>query len=164
MPSDIPTVYLDANVLLAYISGEEERADVVESVLVAAGEEKLKVQTSTLSIVEVAYGASEKNQQQLDDDVEDAIDELWQAGSPILLIEPSVVVMRTARQLVRRAVADGRSLKPPDSVHLATATFHPETTHVFTYEVENRRRYWADLTGLRVVEPYVAEPRLPGLS
>lgn len=164
MTSEAPTAYLDANVLLAYIRGEETRVDAVESVLTAAGEGKLSVHTSTLSIVEVAYGADEKEQQQLDGQVERTIDELWQAGSPVLLIEPSVVVMRIARQLVRRAIAGGRSLKPADSVHLATALFHPETTHVFTYEKESRRQYWAELTGLEVAEPYVAEPRLPGFS
>ena len=48
-------VYLDANVLIAYLANEADRADVVQAVLNDAQEEKIELLTSVMSIAEVAY-------------------------------------------------------------------------------------------------------------
>jgi predicted nucleic acid-binding protein len=124
MPSEPGSIYLDANVLLAYVGGEENRVEVVEQILSDAAEGKVSLVTSTLSIVEVAYAAGEVA---IDggEETEDAIDALWTPASPILLVEPSVAVMRRARGLLRQAKAMSRSLKPADAVHLATAATAP---------------------------------------
>lgn len=160
MPSEPRLTYLDANVLLAYVSGEEERAEVVEQILSDAAEGKVGLVTSTLSIVEVAYAAGEVAID-LGDAGEEAIDALWEPASPILLVEPSVAVMRKARGLLRQAKSSGRSLKPADAVHLATAATTPGVGSLFTYEHQNSRALWAELTGIEVEEPSVQEPRLP---
>jgi len=123
MPSDQPMEYLDANVLLAYISGEADRVDIEER--------------------------------------EQAIDELWAPTSPILLVEPSVSVMRRARGFLRQAKSAGRSLKPADSIHLASAATTAAVGTLLTYETENTRTYWAEVTGLVVAEPDVEHRRLP---
>ncbi len=55
MSVEPPRVYLDANVLLAYVSDEEERASVVQSVLDDGRQDRAVLLTSTLTIAEVAY-------------------------------------------------------------------------------------------------------------
>jgi len=152
--------YLDANVLLAYISGEADRSDIVEQLLSEAAEGKRSLVTSTLSIVEVAYAVSDL-EIDLSDASEQAIDELWAPTSPILLVEPSIAVMRRARGFLRKAKGAGRSLKPADSIHLATAVTVPSMGTLLTYEAENTRILWAEVTGLAVAEPDVEQRQLP---
>lgn len=59
MRADLPAVYMDANVLLAFVSGEAGRAPVVRELLRRSEAGLLNVVTSSLSIVEVAFGAQE---------------------------------------------------------------------------------------------------------
>ncbi len=160
MLSEPRLTYLDANVLLAYVSGEANRVEIVEQILSDAAEGKVGLVTSTLSIVEVAYAAGEIAVD-LRHAGDEAIDALWEPTSPILLVEPSVAVMRRARGLLRQAKSDARSLKPADAVHLATAVTTVGVGALFTYERESSRRLWAELTGIVVEEPSVQEPRLP---
>lgn len=161
MPAEQERVYLDANVFLAYVSGEDGRANTVEALLVAARKGELVVLSSTVSVVEVAFGAEEKVQRVLEPATEQAIDELWHPTSPVTLVEPSVLVMREARDLIRKNLAEGGArLTPLDAVHLASAVRF-EVDRFFTYEsANNRPKQWADLTGLVVEEPVVAEPPL----
>lgn len=156
MPADRGGTYLDANVLLAYISDERGRAGVVDQLLARAASGNLRLFTSTLSIVEVAFGAGEKVDREFEPTVEATIDALWQPGSVITLAEPSVPTLTIARRYVRRAVESGRSVKPLDAVHLATAVA-AKVDRLLTYEEEPRRAYWAELTGLAVEEPSVAQ-------
>lgn len=158
MPSD-RAEYVDANVLLAYVSNEADRADVVEQVLSEAAEGKRSLMTSTLSIVEVAYAVDELGN--LSESSEQAIDQLWAPSSPIQLIEPSVAVMRRARALLREARRAGRALKPADAIHLASAVTSAGVGSILTYESANTRTQWAELTGVKVEEPDVAQRRLP---
>lgn len=152
--------YLDANVLLAYISSEADRVDIVDQLLSDAAEGKRSLATSTLSIVEVAYAVSDLGID-LSKASEQAIDELWAPTSPILLVEPSVSVMRSARGFLRQAKGAGRSLKPADSIHLASAAITAAIGTLLTYETENTRTFWAEVTGLVVSEPNVEQRRLP---
>lgn len=159
MPSDPEAEYLDASVLLAYVRDEPGRAGTVENILTAAAEGKLEVRTSTLSIAEVAYGVWDVSTGVPTPESEQAIERLWQPGSVLRLIEPSVAVMRSARDLIRRARMAGYSLRSADAVHLASATARSDTARIFTYD--NKAPQWAEITGLEVSEPFVAEPPLP---
>jgi len=94
MPSDPEAVYLDASALLAYVKDEEGRADVVESVLLAGEDGKLRLRTSTLSVVEVAYGVWDVAAPAPTPESEAAIDRL----------PPAVDLVRTDRPSGRRAV------------------------------------------------------------
>jgi predicted nucleic acid-binding protein len=161
MPAELPAAYFDANVALAYVSGEAQRTTVVRELLRQADNAQRRIYTSTLSIVEVAFAAQEKIQRALDDETESRIDRLWPAtGTPIALVEPSTSVMRRARRLIRTAMAAERSLQAADAVHLATA--QTVRAEVFsTYEHAARRSAWSELTGLTVEEPSVdQEPML----
>ncbi len=161
MPVELERAYFDANVFLAYVSDEPDRAAIVEALLVAARKGDLVVLTSTASVVEVAFGAEEKAQRELDPVVESAIAELWHPESPVTLVEPSVLVMTEARDLIRRNLVEGGArLTPLDAVHLASAVRF-RADRFFTYEsANNRRTRWADLTGLVVEEPSIAQPPL----
>lgn len=159
MPVDLRRVYLDANVLLAYVGDEAGRAGVVAALLDAARTKKIEVLTSVLTITEVAYAAHEIAHG-LTTDGEAEIDKLWEPASPILVVEMSPVHARRARSLIR--AAKDRGIAAPganDALHIASAVLH-DCTQIFTYEGQGRRQQWAELSGLDVVEPYVNEPPL----
>src|SRR5438874_2710843 len=159
MPAEAEAVYLDASVLLAYVSGEEGRAEVVGQVLTAAAEGKLQLRTSTISIAEVAVGVWDVAAAAPTREAEAAIDLLWHPESVIGLIDASSAVMRRARDMIRKAKVLGYGLRSADAIHLASAVTLPDTTRIFVYERKAPR--WAELAGLEAGEPFVVEPPLP---
>ena len=159
MPANPRRIYLDANVFLAYISGEDGRAGTVQSVLEEARRGEIEVITSILSIAEVAYAAHE-TAQGLTSDGEAAIDELWKPASPITLVDASEATARDARRIIRKSKTD--QVKTPgsvDAVHLATASIHG-CDAIFTYEKDASRKAWEQLTGIAVTEPETTVPQL----
>jgi predicted nucleic acid-binding protein len=82
-----PRVYWDANCLLSFVDGDEDRLPDLDELLRQCRAGQLEIVTSTLTQVEVAYGTEERSQQTLDDEVKAAIDELWRPASPIQLVE-----------------------------------------------------------------------------
>lgn len=152
-------IYFDANVFLAFVSDEPDRAAVVDELLRQAQAKAVAVLTSTVSIAEVAYGAEEKTLQVLDDTVEERIDTLWAPGGPVTLVEASRHVLVTARGLIRANLAGGYGrLTPLDAVHLATAQIE-QADEVATYEM-NKHARWSDLIGLSVAEPALTQAPL----
>lgn len=154
-------VYFDANVFLAFVSDEPERAGTVEELLRQAGVRSLVVLTSTVTIAEVAYGAEERLQRALDDSIERRVDELWAPGGPVTMIEASRRVLTAARGLIRVNLAAGHGrLTPLDAIHLATAEIE-RADELATYE-KNKHAQWTELIGLPVTEPTLVQPpRLP---
>lgn len=152
-------VYLDSNVLIAYVANEEGRAGLVQSMLDDAQDEKIELLTSVLSITEVAYVATDQNETYRIDSVE-SIDEFWTPSSPIDVIDISIKVAREARAIIRQSKIRGmKVVKPADAIHLASASIH-NCDRLFTYESEPSRRQWAKLIQLTVAEPFLDEPRL----
>lgn len=152
-------MYVDANVLIAYIGDEPGRADIVGALLEDARQGKIEVLTSVLSIAEVAYGAEEASGT-LTVDGEAAIDKLWEPASPVTIVDVSQALTREGRGLIREAKQ--RQVSAPgsiDALHLASAILHG-CDEIFTYEKEATRTKWAAATGLPVSEPYVDEPPL----
>lgn len=159
--ADSPLVYLDACVLLSYVNDAPDRAAVVESMLEDATDGKVRLLTSTLSIAEVAYIASD---QQLSEDSWDeaAIDELWTPNSPIELADFSRLAARTARSILRNARETGTAgVRSADAIHLATSEING-CDRFYTYESERERIRWNALIRAVVSEPYIDQPRLPG--
>lgn len=118
--SDLPLVYWDANVPLAYINGEPERTPHIQGLLLESGK-KIQIVTSILSIVEVAAAKVEQDGKELDPVTEERIISLWQDGSPIEIVEFYELIAEDAKALMRAGIPRGWSLKPPDAIHLATA-------------------------------------------
>ena len=105
MPASTRRIYVDANVLLAYLGNETGRAEIVEALLDEARRSEIEIITSVLSIAEVAFGAQERDAG-LTPEGEAQIDTLWQPASPITLVDVS--------QPARREVSSGRR-RPRDS-------------------------------------------------
>jgi len=160
MPAEPPRVYLDANVLLAYVSDEDGRASVVQSLLDDGRHYRVALLTSTLSIAEVAYAAVSDGLPDLTAESETAIDQLWVPASPIGLVDVSQAVTRAARSVMRSASAsEGAGVRSADAIHLATAQLY-ECDRFFTYEKESRRLRWNTLISANVSKPYSEAPQL----
>ena len=113
-------------------------------------EGKCNIVTSTWSITEVAYGATEGNSRVLDPSVEEKIDALWLDRRAITLVEVHQILLRDARRLMREGIPKGWSLKPADATHLATAIY-ANATHFHTYDQPLTR--YSDLINIPVCEP-----------
>lgn len=157
-------VYLDANVLIAYLADEPGRADVIQAVLHDARNGRTALFTSVLSIAEVAYisahhsdaPASHADARGVDDEA--AIDELWYPASPIGLLDVSVMVAREARKIIRQAKSSGmRGIRSADAIHLASATVY-RCDRFFTYENEASRAQWQNLIQANISDPFPDEP------
>ncbi len=123
----------------------------------AASKGDIVIFTSTLSKVEVAFGATEQQAGALDPAVEARIDELWSTGSPVKLVEFHELLAQDARGLIRRAIAKGWSLKPADAIHLATAMRHRATV-CHTYDPGMPK--FASEIGIPIEEPIATAPML----
>jgi len=159
MPTDIPHAYTDACVLLSFINGNPERLPAIEAVLSEARQGKVRLMTSTLTIVEVAFAAAEQLGRALDPDVERKLDSLWSPGAPISLVEFSSVIASRARGIIREGLAHGWSLKSSDAIHLASAV-HWGAAHFHTYDSALTK--YGQSTGLIVSEPEPPQLQLPG--
>ena len=61
MPASTRRIYVDANVLLAYLGNETGHAEIVQALLDEARRSEIEIITSVLSIAEVAFGAQERD-------------------------------------------------------------------------------------------------------
>jgi len=159
MPADLRRIYLDANVLLAYVGNEEGRADTVQALLDEARQGRIEVLTSVLSIAEVAYGAHERDAG-LTELGEEDIEQLWTPSSPVTLVDVSQAVTRHARTLIRKAKSQTMGgLRSADAIHLATARMFG-CDEIFTYEGTGRRERWQQVVEIPVSEPVIDTPQL----
>jgi len=156
MPDKI-IAYADADVFLSYVNDDPDRVPIIEAVLEDAHQGVLTLYTSELSIVEVAFAASEQQKQALSDESEQRIDGLWMPGSPVKLIEYYRLIGDDARGLIRLAASRGWSLKPIDAIHLATAR-RMEATEFYGYD--GKLAKFTDDVGFKICEPYTTRPRL----
>lgn len=152
MPAEL---YVDSSVLLAYVL-EEDGAPVVEQLLLDADQGNWKLLTSTVTLVEVAFGAEKAKESALDPATISTIDNLWTGGRPVSLAEASIAIMQRARDVSREARRRNRKLTPIDSIHLATAVA-ADVEKFLTYEKEDTREIWSEITGLVVEEPNVEQ-------
>ena len=71
-------IYWDANVFLSYVNGMPEHLPTLDALLESsASGGGIRIYTSTLSVAEVAFAASEQKQGTLDSTMEQKIDGLW---------------------------------------------------------------------------------------
>src|SRR5947208_206665 len=132
MPTDLPRIYWDACLPLSYINGDTNRVPDIEA-LMLLGDKDFEIITSMLSITEVAFAQVEQEQKKLDPVIEGRIQKLWDAGSPIHLVEFFELICKKARTLMRKSLESGWSLRLFDAVHLATAD-HLKVIEFHTYD------------------------------
>lgn len=159
MPEERYFIYWDACVWTSYIGGVPERLPILDAILDRSADRRdpTALITATLSITEVAYAAQEKSSGRLDPRVLDRIDQLWADTSVVQLVEFHDLIARDARELVRRAMEAGQSLKPADAIHLATAQ-RMGVVEFHTYD--ERLRGKAFLVKFPLMEPRTSQARL----
>ena len=119
---DTPTIlYWDSSAFLSYVNEIPDRIPTLEALLESSANGIIELYTSTISHVEVAFGASEQQQRRLDPEIEQQIDSLWSDPKVVVSVEYHGRIGQIARDLMRLAVTRGWSLKPLDAIHLATA-------------------------------------------
>ena len=154
----VDTYYWDACVFLSYINGVESRLPYLDALFAMSRKGDCRIVTSTFSITEVAYDASEISMDTLDPSVEAKIDALWNDRKSITLIEVHEQLQRDARRLMREGIPNGWRLKPADAIHLASAIY-AKATKFHTYD-EGLFKY-SDLIGIAVCEPNTPQMFLP---
>lgn len=155
-------VYWDSNVFLSYIDGVPDRLRTLDALLESSASGGIKIYTATISVAEVAFAASERQQGALDPATEQKIDNLWRVNGPATLVDFHIGIGMPARNLIRNAIPRGWSLKPYDAVHLATAQWLSETGitvgEFHTYD-KALVKYGA-IVGFKICEPYILQPGL----
>jgi predicted nucleic acid-binding protein len=159
MPGNNPKrSYWDSSVFLAWINGEEDRADIVSGLFESARRGEITVVTSVLTITEVAYATAETASATLSAEVLGRIDALWDPPSPVRLAEFHRLIAANARNLMRLALPDGRRLKPPDAIHMSTAV-RTQCQEILTYDP--KWAAYAGTLGVRIDKPMSAVIPLP---
>ena len=162
MPGSPQNVYWDANNFLSYINEHPERVALLESLLSLSShrDAQIKIYTSTLSHVEVAFSASEQNNQALDPEQERRIDDLWNDPSAVVSVEVHQDIIDRARSLIRESITRGWSLKPADAIHIATAQWLSRSgvaiAEFHTYD--DRLCKFSEIVEFEIVEPYTDQP------
>jgi predicted nucleic acid-binding protein len=157
-------VYLDSDVIISFLSGESSRLSTIESFFeeVAASKGAIQIITSVITQAEVSFLIDEKNPQTFRLDAEQRIDEFWRDESLLSLVELNQEITFAARTFQRVARSEGRRPpKPMDALHLATAKW-AGALQLFTYNLSDFQPH-QHVAGLTVIEPYVNQPRLPGV-
>lgn len=150
-------LYWDSCVFLSWINAVPERVPMLETIFDEARRKDVVIYTSTVSMTEVAYAATEKDARKLDDAVERAIDELFGDRDVIRVVEYHELIAREARRKIRQAITNGWSLKPMDAIHLATAT-RVSADELQTYD-EPLLKYKGAM-GFTIRQPVSLSPRL----
>ena len=157
-------MYWDANVFLYYINDDADRAPTIEALLSSstAPDGAVKIYTSAISHIEVAYGASEQQKRTLNPTVIEEIENLWTDPNAVTSVEYNERVGRIARDLIRESMLRDWSLRSVDAIHLATAVWLSQVgiqiEEFHTYEP--RLVKFSELTKIPVLEPYTQRPSL----
>jgi predicted nucleic acid-binding protein len=140
----ISYIYCDSCVFLAYFNAEINRIDVLETIFAQVKQDKnKKFITSVLTIAEVAHTYQEKNKRMLKAGLENMLDSFWSDEDLLEIADMSEIVARQARTLLRLAIGEGYGLKPPDAIHLATASL-VNAEKFITYDDLGRYARWVE--------------------
>lgn len=164
MPDAPRIIYWDSCVFLYYVNMIPEHLPLLEQILEdsASDGSPIKIYTSVLSHVEVSFAASEQQNQVLDPETERLISNLWSDPKAVVSVEHHTGIGRLATGLMRDAITEGRSLKPLDAVHLATAQWLSsvgltvEEFHTYDQRLFN----YSSVVGFPIAEPRIENPRM----
>ena len=162
MPSAATEIYWDSDCFLSYLNAVPERIAVVETLLESSARGEVNLYTSAVSQVEAAFGVEERERQELDPNVERRLDALWADAKVVTVVGYHNRIVRTARRMIRDAVARNWSLKPMDAIQLATAHWlRSRGVAVAEFHTYDRRLFkYADIAGFPILEPHVEQPTL----
>jgi predicted nucleic acid-binding protein len=152
-------IYWDSCCWLSYINGIPDRLPVLDDILAdnTADKGTIRIYTSMISEVEVAYGAIEQYSGKLDPQIEQEITESWADRDAIKLIEFHELIGNEAKQLMRMAIHNSWKLKPLDAIHLATAkSINADEIHTYDAEIFK----YSQILGITICVPHTINPRL----
>lgn len=128
--------YADSCVFIAYFNNESDRADICNDLFTeVVNNPSVQLITSVHTLVEVAHVKAEKDHGRADPSALELIEAVWTNTRLLEIAEYSEHIARLARDVRRGGLSDGRSLKPSDAVHLATAKF-VRAERFFTYDTK----------------------------
>ena len=157
--AESPGIYWDSCTFLAYINEEPNRVETVSELLERSARGEIRLYTSALSLVEVAFSKFEKDGQSLDDDALNRIDSLWDI---VTVVDYQRRIGDLARALMRQAIIGGLTLKAYDAVQLCTAQWLSNNgaavAEIHTYD--QRLSDFTTTIGIEIREPYIQNPRL----
>ena len=159
MPGKPTRFYWDSCVFLSYINGDPGRIDTLDAILgnIHKSNGQSQIVTSILTKIEVAGSMTEYTTRVLSPSIEQQIDALWNGTSVIVMIELHDGIAILARNLMRQALTQGWSLKPPDAIHLASAQWlGVEELHIY----DDKLPRYATMIGCKICEPYVTQLRM----
>jgi predicted nucleic acid-binding protein len=159
MPGKLKLLYWDSCVFLSYINADPGRIDTLDAILddIQKSNGESKIVTSILTKIEVAGSATEYATRVLSTVIEQKIDALWNDASVIEFIELHDGVAIRARDLMRQALTQGWSLKPPDAIHLASAQWlGVEELHTY----DDKLPRYGTMIGCKICEPYTTQLRM----
>ena len=164
MPDNRRAIYWDANCWLSYINAISDRLSVLDALLDSASSKSgdIRLYTSAISKVEVAFSVMEQTEKVLDDETNARIESLWDDPNAVTIVEFHDGVGQVAKGLMREAITLGWSLKPLDAIHLATAKWLCDVEYAIkefhTYDGKLSR--WSSIMGFDILEPYASQPKL----
>lgn len=163
MPRTTKNFYWDSCVFLHQLNGEPQ-ADIVAQLWdEAVADPGIRIFTSAVSVVELAYYRQE-NAPVLTAESVALIDAYWDHPK-LLLVETNPEIGKISRELKRVQMAAGnwQNLKPLDGIQLATASFL--TIHGVPFECfftfDGHLTNYGPSIGTVVREPFIQQPRLP---
>ena len=157
MPDPQRRYYWDACVWLNYINSVSSHIAILDGLLAESSSGTIRLYTSAISRIEVAFAESERIKGTLDATVEAGIDSLWEDRFAVEVVEFYSDLWREARGLIRDSITNNWSLKPLDAMHLASAKkLGVDEFHTY----DDRLLKLSGLVGLPILEPHTANPRL----
>jgi len=153
-------MYWDSDVFLSYINAYPDRARIIEAILdKVSNDQSIKIVTSTISRVEVAWSAIEYLNRTLSQEEEDGIDALLGNQSVVELVDFNDTIALIAREHMRNAMEKrGKKLRTNDAIHLASAIW-VNAVELNTYNLKDYR-YFEQFVEFPIREPSLEQPRL----
>ena len=158
--AEVNRIYWDADVFLSLINDYPDRAPIIEAILDGVRLKKnVKIVTSVISRVEVAWAAIEQTERALSDDEEKGIDLLLGNQAVVNLVDFNDTIALRARQFMREGMErGGKKLRTNDAIHLASADW-VAALELNTYNLKDYE-FFQPLVSFPIREPMADQPRL----
>ena len=155
-------VYWDANLFIHYAARSPEWIQILDALVSEARSGKIQIATSTLSTVEAAFTPAEKESSELSLEVETAFRVMFEDFTLLRMVDFDRHIADAARVLMRAVVPSGRSLKPGDAIHVATARIL--NADAFFSTDERLNQLCNDFRWCAASLPVATSPMLPGFG
>lgn len=155
--------YWDTSVFISYFNQDPARHAHIGAVLryIRSTDGARLIVTSTFTKVEVSYYEDELASNRLSPDAEEVLDFFWNDRSVMRFVDVTDEIARRARHLKRVIYSQGHTLKTPDAIHLASASFMG-VAEMHSYDGPGHLRFDGQMA-FRICHPRVipgTQPRL----